>query len=152
MAATITTENTPSSSHNTNDINSIHHPLYFHQNDHPGLVLISKKLTGSENYSTWKRSMMIALNARNKMKLINGEFEEPAVNSEIRSLWERSNDMVISWILNTVSEQIDNNLSFVNTAQALWSELNEHYSQLDGHRIYQVSNDLVNLKQGNTSV
>ena len=50
--------------------------------------------------------MMIALNARNKMKLINGEFEEPAVNSEIRSLWERANDMVISWILNTVSQQI----------------------------------------------
>lgn len=58
--------------------------------------------------------------------------------------------MVISWFLNTVSEQIGNNLSFVNTAQALWNELNEHYSQLDGRRIYQVSHDLVNLKQGNT--
>ncbi|GJZ63297.1 cysteine-rich receptor-like protein kinase 8 [Tanacetum coccineum] len=144
----------PSNSNNlnTDDVNSIHHPLYFHQNDHPGLILISKKLAGSENYSTWKRSMMIALNARNKLKLINREFEEPVTTSPLRSLWERANDMVISWILNTVSEQIGNNLSFVNSATALWSELNEHYSQLDGHRIYQVSNDIANMKQGNTTI
>ncbi|GJW27905.1 cysteine-rich receptor-like protein kinase 8 [Tanacetum coccineum] len=122
---------------NTDDINSVHHPLYFHQNDHPGLVLISKKLTGSENYSTWRRSMMIALNARNKLKLINGEFEEPSSSSAIRSLWERANDMIISWILNTVYDQIGNNLRFVNSATSLWNELYEHYSQLDGHRIYQ---------------
>ena len=38
--------------------------------------------------------MMIALNARNKLKLINGEFEEPPGNSSIRSLWERANDMI----------------------------------------------------------
>ena len=94
--------------------------------------------------------MMIALNARNKLSLVNGELEEPPVNSPIRSLWERANDMIISWILNTVSEQIGNNLSFVNTAAALWNELNEHYSQLDGHRIYQISNDIVQLKQANT--
>ncbi|GKB72279.1 cysteine-rich receptor-like protein kinase 8 [Tanacetum coccineum] len=94
--------------------------------------------------------MMIALNERNKLKLINGEFEEPPSNSTIRSLWERANDMIISWILNTVSEQIGNNLSFVNSATSLWNELYEHYSQLDGHRIYQVTNDIVQLKQTNT--
>ncbi|GJR91823.1 cysteine-rich receptor-like protein kinase 8 [Tanacetum coccineum] len=136
----------------TEDINLVHHPLYFHQNDHLGLVLISKKLSGSENYSSWKRSMMIALNARNKLKLINGKFEEPAINSEIRSVWERANDMVISWILNTISEQIGNNLSFINSSSALWNELSEHYSQSDDHRIYQVTNDIINLKQSNTTI
>lgn len=148
------TSNSHSNTMNTdsNDINSIHHPLYFHQNDHPGLVLISKKLTGSETYSSWKRSMMIALNARNKLKLINGSFPEPSGDSQIRSLWERAKDMVISWILNTVSEQIGNNLSFVNSASALWKELHEHYSQLDGHRTYQASNEIIQLKQVSTPV
>ena len=94
--------------------------------------------------------MMIALNARNKLQLINGDFQEPQLNSPITSLWERANDMIISWILNNVSEQIGNNLSFVNSATALWNELSEHYSQLDGHRIYQVSNDVAQLKQANT--
>ena len=95
--------------------------------------------------------MMIALNARNKLKIINGEYPEPESTSALRSIWERANDMVISWILNTISEQIGNNLSFINSASALRTELNEHYSQLDCHIIYQVSNDIINHKQGNTT-
>ncbi|GJU23275.1 cysteine-rich receptor-like protein kinase 8 [Tanacetum coccineum] len=61
---------------------------------------------GSENYNSWKRSMMIALNAKNKLKIVTGALNE----------------------LN----QISNNLNFVNSAYALWSELHEHYAQLDG--------------------
>ncbi|GJY74958.1 ribonuclease H-like domain-containing protein, partial [Tanacetum coccineum] len=99
-----------------------------------------------------ERSMMIALNARNKLKLINGEFEEPALKSEIRSMWEIANDMVISWILNTISEQIGNNMSFINSASTLWNELSKHYSQLDGHMIYQVTNNIINHKQSNTTI
>ncbi|PWA96217.1 hypothetical protein CTI12_AA041970 [Artemisia annua] len=147
MTTTTTTPPLPD-----NDVTSPYHPLYLHPQDHPGLILISKKLTGSDNYGSWKRSMMIALNAKNKMKIVNGEFAEPSVNSETRALWERTNDMIISWILNTISEQISNSLSFVNTAFDLWHELQEHYSQLDGHRIYQLTNDLVQLKQNNTSI
>lgn len=90
MAATTTTKTI------IDDITSPNHPLFLHQNDHPGLILISKKLTGLDNYGSWKRSMMIALNAKNKLKIVNGEFVEPRINSELRLLWERINDMIIS--------------------------------------------------------
>ncbi|GJW43204.1 cysteine-rich receptor-like protein kinase 8 [Tanacetum coccineum] len=126
--------NNPSNSNNSknnpfNDEINSNHPLYL-----------------------WKRSLMIALNAKNKMKIITGEFVEPRVDSELRALWERNNDMLISWILNTVSEQIGNNLNFINSASKLWLELQEHYAQIDGHRIYQLSNDIVQLKQENSFV
>nr|GEW15387.1 cysteine-rich RLK (receptor-like protein kinase) 8 [Tanacetum cinerariifolium] len=64
------------SQNSINDINSPNHPLYLHPNDHPGLILISKKLIGSENYSSWKRSMMIALNAKIKLKKKNNVVQE----------------------------------------------------------------------------
>ncbi|GJS52323.1 cysteine-rich receptor-like protein kinase 8 [Tanacetum coccineum] len=67
---------------NAIDINSPNNPLYLHPNDHPGLVLNSKKLIGSENYSSCKRSMMIALNAKNKLKIVTGEMIEPTVNQK----------------------------------------------------------------------
>lgn len=51
-----------------NDVTSPLHPLYLHPNDHPGLLLISKKLQGSENYSTWKRSILIALSAKKQIE------------------------------------------------------------------------------------
>ena len=95
---------------------------------------------------------MIALNAKNKMRIVTGDFVEPNANSDLRALWERNNDMLISWILNTVSESIGNNLNFINSASKLWMELQEHYAQIDGQRIYQLSNDIVQLKQENYSV
>ncbi|GJT48235.1 cysteine-rich receptor-like protein kinase 8, partial [Tanacetum coccineum] len=116
------------------------------------LILISKKLTGSDNYGSWKRSMMIALNAKNKLKIVLGEYNEPEVNSRHRALWERTNDMIISWIFDTIAEQISNSLNFLNIVSGLWSELQEHYSQLDGHRIYHITNDLVQLKQNNNAI
>ncbi|GKA77186.1 hypothetical protein Tco_0783647 [Tanacetum coccineum] len=54
--------------------------------------------------------------------------------------------------MNIVSELIGNHLTFVNSAFALWSELQEHYSQLDGHRIYQLSNEIIELKQSNCTI
>ncbi|GKD23517.1 cysteine-rich receptor-like protein kinase 8 [Tanacetum coccineum] len=69
------------------------------------LLLISKKLTRSNNYSSWKTSVMIALIAKNKMKLVTGEFPEPTMESDLREIWERKNDMLISWILNIVIKQ-----------------------------------------------
>ncbi|XP_071712615.1 uncharacterized protein [Rutidosis leptorrhynchoides] len=116
---------------NSNYTNSSNHPLFLHQNDNLGLILISKKLIGSENYSSWKRSMMIALNAKNKLKIVTKEYREPAIGTDLRSLWERNNDMIISWILNTVSEEIGNRLNFINSASSLWDELHEHYAQID---------------------
>ncbi|GJT31278.1 cysteine-rich receptor-like protein kinase 8 [Tanacetum coccineum] len=92
------TGDTNSQPENTNSPN---HPLFLHQNDHPGLILISKKLLRSENYSSWRRSMKIALNAKNKLKIITKQYPEPNDTSPLRALWERNNDMIISWILNT---------------------------------------------------
>ncbi|GJZ19313.1 hypothetical protein Tco_0555903 [Tanacetum coccineum] len=93
-------------------------------------------------YTPPARSMMIALNAKNKLKIVTGEYNEPEANSRNRALWERTNDMIISWILNTIAEKISNSLNSLNTASGLWNELQEHYLQLDGHRIYQITNDL----------
>ncbi|GJU78256.1 putative RNA-directed DNA polymerase [Tanacetum coccineum] len=129
----------------TEDINSIHHPLYFHQNDHPGLVLISKKLTGSENYSSWKRSMMIALNARNKLKLINDEFEESDVNLEIRSIWERENNMAYS-MLRQEEKQMDTRFSSIGAPTALNTTSSNHRTFPNYPRQYTPNNT-----SGNTS-
>ncbi|GKA84585.1 cysteine-rich receptor-like protein kinase 8, partial [Tanacetum coccineum] len=64
-------------------------------------------LLGLENYNTWKRSILIALSAKNKLKLVNEDYEEPDSSSDLRAYWERANDILISWILNTVFKQIE---------------------------------------------
>lgn len=137
------------------DVNCVEnnlHPLFLHNNDHPGLVLIAKKLVGHDNYAPWSRSMQIALNARNKFGIVSGSFEKPALTSPLYSQWERVNDLVITWILNSVVDEISDGLNYVTTASEVWKELAERFSGISGHRIYQVMKDIHILEQGNKSV
>ncbi|GJT56460.1 proteasome subunit beta type-5 [Tanacetum coccineum] len=58
--------------------------------------------------------MLIALGAKNKLKLIIGEYEEPSTTSSLRAYWERSNDMLISWILNTPIDTLPQPMSLLD--------------------------------------
>lgn len=128
------------------------HPLYLHNNENPCLILIAKKLTGPDNYAPWSRSMRIALNARNKFCLVNGTYEKPDDDSTLCVQWERANDMVITWILNSVTDEISDGLSYVTTAQEIWNELFERFSSVNGHHIFQILKDTHSLDQGTKSV
>nr|GEV86865.1 reverse transcriptase, RNA-dependent DNA polymerase, Gag-polypeptide of LTR copia-type [Tanacetum cinerariifolium] len=65
-----------------------------------GTNLSNKNYKIQRRVISWKRLLMIALNAKNKMKTITGEFVEPRMDFTLRALWEMNNDMLISWILN----------------------------------------------------
>lgn len=100
-----------------------------------GLILIAKKLTGTENFGPWKRSITIALSAKNKLGLVNGSVSKPEDDSLLKAQWDRVNDMVISWILNTVSDEISTCMDFVSSAQEVWNELHDQFASIDGHRV-----------------
>lgn len=67
----------------TSSINNNSHSLYLRNNDQPGMILISKKLTGSENYVSWKRSIQVALSAKNKLVILTGEYKAPDEKSPL---------------------------------------------------------------------
>ena len=46
-------------------------PFFLHQGDSPGTMIVSTPLNG-DNYNSWKRAMMIALLAKNKLNFVNG--------------------------------------------------------------------------------
>ncbi|XP_074352807.1 uncharacterized protein LOC141691958 [Apium graveolens] len=116
------------------------------------MILISKKLTGSENYASWKRSMQIALSAKNKLVIVTGDFLAPEDKSPLFPHWKSVNDMVITWILNTVADDISSSMNYMDSAYNVWYELNERFSVISGHKIYETQRDLFKLEQGNDSV
>ncbi|GJX81371.1 hypothetical protein Tco_0330852 [Tanacetum coccineum] len=64
---------------------------------------------------------MIALNAKNKLKIITNDYPEPDADSPIRALRERNNDMIISWILNTQTNcSIE---MYYQKLKGLWDEI-----------------------------
>ncbi|KAL6134080.1 hypothetical protein ACLB2K_066313 [Fragaria x ananassa] len=97
--------------------------LHYHS-DHPGLVLVSKPLDGN-NYASWCRAMSESLNAKNKLGFVNGTIKAPSrkTNRDDYASWTRCNDMVHSWILNTVTQDISDNVVYYVTAREVWEDL-----------------------------
>ncbi|XP_060958209.1 uncharacterized protein LOC133030019 [Cannabis sativa] len=103
-------------------------PYYLSHIDHPSAMLVAKVLTGSENYGSWKRSMMVALAARNKMKFVDGRLPKPDEEDEDHESWCRFNNFIISWILKVVSSEIGDNIMYHDNASTIWSELQERFN------------------------
>jgi hypothetical protein len=92
-------------------------PYYLHHGDSPGSILVSQVLQG-DNYHTWSRSMIMALTAKNKLKFIDGSLKKPSTELEDEfHAWNRSNNMVLSWILNSVSKGITTSVIYINLAE-----------------------------------
>ena len=81
-------------------------PLYVHNADHAGIFLVSEKLAGLGNFSTWRRSMLMALGARNKAVFVNGTYPELAEDHPDFASWSRCNNIVCTWIVNAVEKKI----------------------------------------------
>jgi hypothetical protein len=123
------------------------HHLYLHHSDHPGVVLASQSLNG-ENYQTWSRAIIMALSAKNKLGFIDGTISQPATSSEDFQQWSRCNNMVKSWLLNSISTDICTSVIYCNLASDIWSDLKERFSQVNGPRMFQLEQDISTLVQG----
>ncbi|RVW15251.1 Retrovirus-related Pol polyprotein from transposon TNT 1-94 [Vitis vinifera] len=59
-------------------------PYFLHNGDHLSLSLVSLSLAGSgSNYHSWRRSMVTALNAKNKLGFIDGTISRPAATDSL---------------------------------------------------------------------
>ncbi|XP_075074520.1 uncharacterized protein LOC142162108 [Nicotiana tabacum] len=85
------------------------HLYYLHPSDSPGMVLVNSVFDG-KGYGGWRRAIIIALSAKNKLGFIDGTFYQPDATSTNFKHWNRCNDMVISWILNSLSKDIAESL------------------------------------------
>lgn len=92
--------------------------LFLHPNDHPGLQQVNQVLT-CENFSQWKHVLTIALSAKIKLGMVNGSCVQPNSNSMYLNLWHRCNNMVISWLLNSVPPEIRYNVVHLTTTQEI---------------------------------
>ncbi|KAH9672059.1 retrotran gag 3 domain-containing protein [Citrus sinensis] len=132
-------------------ITDVSSPYFLHSSDHPGAILVSNVLTG-DNYSTWKRSMKMALNAKNKLGFIDGSIQKPSSTSQDLKTWERCNDMVLSWMLNGIEKNLANSLIYCDTPRSLWLGLEERFSQSNNPRIYELKRAICNHQQEQKSL
>ena len=126
-------------------------PLYIHPFDNPGLPLVANVFNG-ENFDNWKRSVIIALSAKHKLPFIDGSCPDPGAASPTCPLWQRNNAMVLSWLLNSLNDNIRNSVLYFETALELWTDLEERFGQSNKARLFQVQKDVSCLSQGDMDI
>ncbi|XP_019238891.1 PREDICTED: uncharacterized protein LOC109218949 [Nicotiana attenuata] len=127
------------------------HPYYIHPSDYPGMNLVTSVFDG-KNYGGWRRAVVIALSAKNKLGFIDGTLTVPPADSGLQRIWARCNDMVLSWLLNSLSKDIAESVLYSQSAKDLWSDLEDRFGQTNGAKLFQLQKELSAVVQGNTSI
>nr|XP_009798403.1 PREDICTED: uncharacterized protein LOC104244633 [Nicotiana sylvestris] len=97
------------------------HPYFLHSSNAPGMTLVNAIFTGR---------------AKNKLGFINGTFPAPATTSKDFQPWSRCNDMVTSWLLNSLSKDIGDSVIYSKSAKDLWNSLEHRFGQSSGAKLY----------------
>lgn len=66
--------------------------------------------------------------------------------------WNKCDVMVSSWMLRTLSESIARSVMYTNSAKEIWDDLANRISRADPHRIYDLHDEINNLRQGSLSI
>ncbi|KAK5776488.1 hypothetical protein PVK06_044447 [Gossypium arboreum] len=128
------------------------HPLYLHPSNTLGTLLVSHQLTRVENYNIWSRSLRIALLAKNKVGFIDGSYLFEDTIKVLQPQWERCNALVLSWILNSVSQELSAGIVFACSATRVWSDLKERFDKVDGSQIYFLHREIAMHVQSTSSI
>lgn len=124
------------------------HPLFVNPFDTASSILIPVKLSGSENYGLWRRTMWIALQDKQKLGFVTGTCKNESFKTELHEDWEACNAIVLSWLVNTVSSDLLCVIVYASIAHLVWEDLRERFDKVNRVMIYQLHREIATISQG----
>ncbi|CAM8928639.1 unnamed protein product [Rhodiola kirilowii] len=95
--------------------------------------------------------MEIALSARSKIGFVLGDHPRPE-DPLLIPKWQRCNDVVMSWLISSVSKQIVGQILHSFDAADAWNTLHIRYAGSNLSRKFALKRDICNLMQGDMSI
>ena len=92
--------------------------------------------------------MTTALSAKNKVEFIMDSNPCPDKDDPTHFAWKRCNNMVVSWLVHSVSTPIRQSIIWMDIALDIWNDLKIRFSQGDLSRISDLQLEFSSLKQG----
>jgi hypothetical protein len=84
-----------------------------------------------------------ALGAKNKTGLVDGMVLQPPNGDPQYAIWLRNDNVVASWLLNSVSKELTASIIYSSTAAAIWHDLQERFLQNNGPRLFQLHQNFI---------
>jgi hypothetical protein len=72
--------------------------------------------------------MMASLSAKNKIGFVDSSISKPPEHDDLFLAWTRCNDMMVSWILHAVSNDIKSSIIYITSSKIMWEDLKDRYS------------------------
>jgi hypothetical protein len=77
-----------------------------------------------DNFLRWSQSVRMYIRGRGKMGYLTGDKIAPAEADLTYATWDAENSMVMTWLVNSMEEDISSNYMCYPTAQELWENVN----------------------------
>ncbi|XP_073041799.1 uncharacterized protein [Primulina eburnea] len=110
------------------------------------------KLNG-DNFLRWSQSVRMYIRGRGKMGYLTGDKKAPSEDAPMYATWDAENSMVMTWLVNSMEEEIGANYMCFPTAYELWENINKIYFDLGNQsQIFELTLKLCELRQGEETV
>ena len=92
--------------------------------------------------------MAMTLTSKNKIGFIDGTIPRAAQADILFNAWNRYNNMVTSWIINSVSKDIADSLMYIAIVAKIWIDPCDRFWHNNAPRGFQLKKHLIALQQG----
>jgi len=110
--------------------------LYLHPGENPATALVS----------------LVFYSTKNKAQFVDGIAAEAEKKDLAYNAWKRCNNMVVSWIVHSVSSDIKQSILWMDKAEEIWNDLKARFFQGDLLRISDLQMEAASMKQGESTV
>ena len=94
------------------------------------MSITSHKLNG-HNYLPWSQSVMMFISGKGKDDFVTGVAESPGVELPAYKQWKTDKNMVMFWLINSMTNDIEENFLLYGTAKEIWDAARDTYSSSD---------------------
>jgi len=116
-------------------------------------VQITTIRLNGDNFLRWSQSVRMYIRGQGKIGYITGDKKAPAVNDPLFDSWDAENSMIMTWLVNSMEEDISSNYMCYPTAQELWDNVSQMYSDLGNQsQVFELTLKLGEIRQGDDSV
>ncbi|KAL5567177.1 hypothetical protein UlMin_030341 [Ulmus minor] len=120
--------------------------------DSSHLPITGHKLNG-KIFLQWSQSVMMFICGKGKDDYLTGVAVPPAKEDPKFKRWKAENNMVMSWLINSMNNDIGENCLLYETANEIWDAAKETYSDNENTtELFEIKGTLHDLRQGDLPV
>ncbi|KAF2310860.1 hypothetical protein GH714_017763 [Hevea brasiliensis] len=111
---------------NVNPMEDTSSPFYLHHFENHSSVIVTPELT-STNFPSWKKSFLLAVSILNKQGFLDGSIVKPSPEDSTYLPWIRCNNLIVAWLLRSISPPIASTVFYMQDAKQIWEKLHKGF-------------------------